>query len=245
MDDFAAGVRRFIVGLGKKVLIANNVASAADGIFALAPAELTPAHAWLGIICYTLQIYFDFSGYSDMAIGLGRMFGFRFPENFRWPYVADTVQEFRRRWHISLSSWFRDYRRPLGGSRQPGTDGNLVLVFFLCPGTGRAELRRVGPVSRIVPRRGTIGPRQVGPAFARADPPRVSLLVVMVGWCVSRRHAAPRSCISAPWRESPRPASSPSTSPVPDSEVSLALVAALSDRCRSSRRLAARSIGLP
>jgi alginate O-acetyltransferase complex protein AlgI len=135
IDDFAAGVRRFIIGLGKKVLIANNVATAADGIFGLAPGELTAAHAWLGIVCYTLQIYFDFSGYSDMAIGLGRMFGFRFPENFRWPYAADTVQDFWRRWHISLSSWFRDYLYvPLGGNRvgPRRVYVNLVLVFFLC-----------------------------------------------------------------------------------------------------------------
>jgi alginate O-acetyltransferase complex protein AlgI len=135
VDDFAAGVRRFVVGLGKKVLIANNVATAADGIFALAPGELTAGLAWLGIACYTLQIYFDFSGYSDMAIGLGRMFGFRFPENFRWPYAADSVQEFWRRWHISLSSWFRDYLYvPLGGNRggPRRTYLNLVVVFFLC-----------------------------------------------------------------------------------------------------------------
>jgi alginate O-acetyltransferase complex protein AlgI len=135
IDDFAEGARRFIIGLGKKVLIANNVATAADGIFMLAPSELTAAHAWLGIVCYTLQIYFDFSGYSDMAIGLGRMFGFRFPENFRWPYVADTVQDFWRRWHISLSSWFRDYLYvPLGGNRvsKGRMYFNLVLVFFLC-----------------------------------------------------------------------------------------------------------------
>jgi len=135
LDDFAEGARRFIVGLGKKVLIANNVATAADGIFGLAPAELTAAQAWLGIVCYTLQIYFDFSGYSDMAIGLGRMFGFRFPENFRWPYVAGTVQDFWRRWHMSLSSWFRDYLYvPLGGNRVSPRRmyGNLVLVFFLC-----------------------------------------------------------------------------------------------------------------
>jgi alginate O-acetyltransferase complex protein AlgI len=135
IDDFAEGARRFIVGLGKKVLIANNVATAADGIFALAPSELTAALAWLGIVCYTLQIYFDFSGYSDMAIGLGRMFGFRFPENFRWPYIADTVQGFWRRWHISLSSWFRDYLYvPLGGNRVSTRRMyfNLVLVFFLC-----------------------------------------------------------------------------------------------------------------
>jgi alginate O-acetyltransferase complex protein AlgI len=135
IDDFAEGARRFIVGLGKKVLIANNVATAADGIFALAPSELSAGHAWLGIVCYTLQIYFDFSGYSDMAIGLGRLFGFRFPENFRWPYIADTVQDFWRRWHMSLSSWFRDYLYvPLGGNRvsKRRMYFNLVLVFFLC-----------------------------------------------------------------------------------------------------------------
>jgi alginate O-acetyltransferase complex protein AlgI len=135
MDDFACGVRRFIIGLAKKVLIANIVAGPADKIFALPLAELSTAHAWLGLTCYTLQIYFDFSGYSDMAIGLGRMFGFRFPENFRWPYVADSVQGFWRRWHISLSSWFRDYLYvPLGGNRvSPArTYVNLVTIFFLC-----------------------------------------------------------------------------------------------------------------
>jgi alginate O-acetyltransferase complex protein AlgI len=135
LDDFAYGVRRFIIGLGKKVLIANTVAGPADRIFGLPSTQLDAPLAWLGVICYTLQIYFDFSGYSDMAIGLGRMFGFRFPENFRWPYVAQTVQEFWRRWHISLSSWFRDYVYvPLGGSRVPPAKmyRNLVLVFFLC-----------------------------------------------------------------------------------------------------------------
>jgi len=135
LDDFAYGVQRFVIGLGKKVLIANIVAGPADQIFALPAAQLDAPRAWIGIVCYTLQIYFDFSGYSDMAIGLGRMFGFRFPENFRWPYIADTVQEFWRRWHISLSSWFRDYLYvPLGGNRvSPGrVYRNLVIVFFLC-----------------------------------------------------------------------------------------------------------------
>ncbi len=135
IDDVAYGVRRFVIGLAKKVLIANIVAGPADKIFALPAAELSTAHAWLGIVCYTLQIYFDFSGYSDMAIGLGRMFGFRFPENFRWPYVAASVTDFWRRWHISLSTWFRDYLYiPLGGNRvSPGRRyGNLVTVFFLC-----------------------------------------------------------------------------------------------------------------
>jgi alginate O-acetyltransferase complex protein AlgI len=135
MDGFTYGVRRFIIGLGKKVLIANVVAGPADKIFGLPPSELSAAHAWLGIVCYTLQIYFDFSGYSDMAIGLGRMFGFRFPENFRWPYVATSVTGFWRRWHISLSTWFRDYLYiPLGGNRVSPARRyrNLVTVFFLC-----------------------------------------------------------------------------------------------------------------
>jgi alginate O-acetyltransferase complex protein AlgI len=135
LEDFAYGVRRFVVGLGKKMLIANTVAGPADRIFSLPHDQLGAGIAWLAIICYTLQIYFDFSGYSDMAVGLGRMFGFHFPENFRWPYIADTVQEFWRRWHISLSSWFRDYLYvPLGGSRVPRARmyTNLVTVFFLC-----------------------------------------------------------------------------------------------------------------
>jgi alginate O-acetyltransferase complex protein AlgI len=134
-DDFGYGVRRFIIGLAKKVLVANVVAGPADRIFGLPVAELSTGHAWLGLVCYTLQIYFDFSGYSDMAIGLGRMFGFRFPENFRWPYIADSVQEFWRRWHISLSTWFRDYLYiPLGGNRVSPARRyrNLVTVFFLC-----------------------------------------------------------------------------------------------------------------
>src|SRR6478672_6245979 len=135
LDDFGYGVRRFIIGLAKKVLIANVVAGPADRIFGLPPGELSAGHAWLGIACYTLQIYFDFSGYSDMAIGLGRMFGFRFPENFRWPYVATSVQDFWRRWHLSLSTWFRDYLYiPLGGNRvsRGRQYRNLVTVFFLC-----------------------------------------------------------------------------------------------------------------
>jgi len=135
IDDFAYGVRRFVIGLAKKVLIANVVAGPADKIFGMPSAELSTAHAWLGITCYTVQIYFDFSGYSDMAIGLGRMFGFRFPENFRWPYVAASVTDFWRRWHISLSTWFRDYLYiPLGGNRVSTARryGNLVTVFFLC-----------------------------------------------------------------------------------------------------------------
>ncbi len=135
LDDLGYGVQRFIIGLGKKVLIANVMGRAADTIFAL-PPETLPIHlAWLGAIAYTLQIYYDFSGYSDMAIGLGRMFGFHFLENFNYPYISTSIREFWRRWHISLSSWFRDYLYiPLGGSRLGTlrTSGNLLLVFFLC-----------------------------------------------------------------------------------------------------------------
>ena len=135
IQDFAEGVERFIIGLGKKVLIANQVAAVCDQVFALKAGVLSPGIAWLGVLCYTLQIYFDFSGYSDMAIGLGRMFGFRFLENFNYPYISKSVREFWRRWHISLSSWFRDYLYvPLGGSRHGNlrTYFNLLTVFFLC-----------------------------------------------------------------------------------------------------------------
>jgi alginate O-acetyltransferase complex protein AlgI len=135
LEDFAYGVRRFVIGLGKKVLIANVVAVPADRIFGMPLDQLSAGHAWLGVVCYTLQIYFDFSGYSDMAIGLGRMFGFRFPENFNYPYIASSVQDFWRRWHMSLSTWFRDYLYvPLGGNRVSPRRVylNLVTVFFLC-----------------------------------------------------------------------------------------------------------------
>lgn len=135
LDDVAEGIRRFIIGFAKKMLVANTVAGVADAIFALPPAQLDAPQAWLAIACYTLQIYFDFSGYSDMAIGLGRMFGFRFPENFRYPYTAASIQDFWRRWHITLSAWFRDYLYvPLGGNRvRPARlYVNLVTVFFLC-----------------------------------------------------------------------------------------------------------------
>ena len=135
LDGFAEGVRRFAGGLAKKVLIANTVAVPADQIFSL-PADLFSAPvAWFGALCYTLQIYFDFSGYSDMAVGMGKMFGFTFMENFNFPYLAQSIREFWRRWHISLSTWFRDYLYlPLGGNRvsRARTYLNLITVFFLC-----------------------------------------------------------------------------------------------------------------
>ena len=127
------GLRRFLTGLGKKLLLANTAGRVADAVFALTAAQLDARLAWLGAVSYTLQIYFDFSGYSDMAIGLGAMFGFTFRENFNLPYVSRSVKEFWRRWHISLSSWFRDYLYiPLGGSRRGKfrTGLNKFLVFF-------------------------------------------------------------------------------------------------------------------
>jgi alginate O-acetyltransferase complex protein AlgI len=133
--DFVEGVRRAIIGLGKKVLIANTLGNVADQIFGIAPHELNTPAAWLGIACYTLQIYFDFSGYSDMAIGLMRMFGFRVLENFNYPYISQSIREFWRRWHISLSNFFRDYLYiPLGGNQRGSlrTYCNLALVFLLC-----------------------------------------------------------------------------------------------------------------
>ena len=132
---FAEGVRRFVGGLAKKMIVANAVALPADQIFALSADELSTGTAWFGVLCYTVQIYFDFSGYSDMAVGLGKMFGFEFLENFNFPYTAQSIRDFWRRWHISLSTWFRDYVYiPLGGNRVSENRNrlNLVTVFFLC-----------------------------------------------------------------------------------------------------------------
>ena len=129
-DKFSAGTERFAVGFCKKVLLANTLAVVADRAFgADAPGA---AFAILGAVCYTLQIYYDFSGYSDMAIGLARIFGFEFAENFRYPYIAGSVTEFWRRWHISLSGWFRDYVYiPLGGNRNGHLVRNLLVVWLL------------------------------------------------------------------------------------------------------------------
>jgi alginate O-acetyltransferase complex protein AlgI len=133
--QFAEGIRRFVGSLTKKMMIANALAVPADQIFALRGDELSATVAWFGLICYTLQIYFDFSGYSDMAVGMGKMFGFKFLENFNFPYLAQSVREFWQRWHMSLMTWFRDYLYiPLGGSRisNTRTNFNLLIVFVLC-----------------------------------------------------------------------------------------------------------------
>ena len=135
-DKFSSGVRRFTIGLAKKVLIANNIGLLWDNYSALPSSQLTVVGSWLGIIAFTFQIYFDFSGYSDMAIGLGRMLGFEFLENFNYPYISRTVTEFWRRWHISLSTWFRDYVYiPLGGNRK-GKARQYLNIFIVWALTG-------------------------------------------------------------------------------------------------------------
>jgi alginate O-acetyltransferase complex protein AlgI len=135
LEQVEWGIIRFCFGLAKKIIIADNMGVIADRLFALPPNQLTTSLAWLGTGAYTLQIYFDFSGYSDMAIGLGSMVGFRFPENFNQPYRSQSITEFWRRWHMTLSRWFRDYVYiPLGGNRAGPlrTYLNLFIVFFLC-----------------------------------------------------------------------------------------------------------------
>ena len=192
LGDFEYGVLRFVTGLGKKLLIADPIGQIADIVFGVAPGELTTGAAWLGVSCYALQIYFDFSGYSDMAIGLARMFGFRFPENFNYPYSAISIQDFWRRWHMTLSAWFRDYVYiPLGGNRGGSwhTASNLWLVFFLTGAWHGASwnfviwglwhglflsLERLGPVAAVLERT----PRILRTGYV--------MLVVLIGWVFFR-----------------------------------------------------------
>lgn len=194
----ASGARRFVIGLAKKVLVANQMAIVADKAFALPDDEVTWGAAWIGTIAYTLQIYFDFSGYSDMAIGLGRMFGFHFLENFRYPYIARTIQDFWRRWHISLSTWFRDYLYiPLGGSRcsRVRTYVNLCLVFALCGFWHGASMSFLLwglyhgfflVAERMFQGRGTSN-RLIGHIYA--------MIVVMFGWVLFRAESAGQALV--------------------------------------------------
>ena len=198
LSKFSEGVVRFVRGLAKKLIIANPMAVLADQAFGTPAGDLAPLAAWVGIICYALQIYFDFSGYSDMAIGLGKMFGFRFLENFRWPYRATSIQDFWRRWHISLSTWFRDYLYiPLGGNRKgvARTYLHLVLVFmatgiwhganwtFLIWGLYHGTfliIERLG-WRKVLDRLPTV----VGHLY--------TLLVVLVGWVFFRAESLPEA----------------------------------------------------
>ena len=130
-DSFSKGIERFIIGLAKKAILANTIGEVCDRIFAIDAVNMSASVAWLGAVMYTLQIYFDFSGYTDMAIGLGKLFGFTFRENVNYPYISRSVTEFWRRWHISLSNWFRDYLYiPLGGNRRGNVYFNLLIVFL-------------------------------------------------------------------------------------------------------------------
>lgn len=201
VERFAQGAVRFAHGLAKKVLIADAVAPVANAAFDSTLAEIGPAAAWLGIVAYTIQIYFDFSGYSDMAIGLGTMLGFDFPENFRRPYSAVSITDFWRRWHITMSNWFRDYLYiPLGGSRRTSgrTLANLWIVFvmtgiwhganwtFLLWGLYHGFLLMAERVTKQRP----VGQEASWAPLRRAG----VLLAVMLGWVLFRSPSA-----SAAW----------------------------------------------
>ena len=190
MAAFAFGVRRFTIGLVKVRLIAQTVGAVADVAFALPARDLSAASAWLGVACFTVQVYFDLSGYADMAIGLGRMLGFRLPENFKWPYGADTLTEFWRRWNMSLFAWFRAYLAlPLEDSRRGRTGTRNLLTLFLLvglwhgPGWGALAWGCYHGALLILERGGLA--TMVGrlPAAVRHA---YLLLIVMVGWVFLR-----------------------------------------------------------
>jgi alginate O-acetyltransferase complex protein AlgI len=198
LDDFAAGFPRFALGLSKKVIVADTIAPVANAAFSVHGTSLTTATAWIGVLAYTMQIYFDFSGYSDMAIGLGRMFGFRLPENFARPYSASSITDFWRRWHMSLSRWFRDYVYiPLGGNRgsESMTYRNLIIVFaltglwhganwtFLFWGLYHGALLIVERVT------GWNAGAKTSIVLRRA----VTFLLVMIGWVLFRAESIPRA----------------------------------------------------
>jgi alginate O-acetyltransferase complex protein AlgI len=191
INQFSEGIKRFIFGLAKKVIIANQVALVADNIFSVPANGNSMATAWVGVICYTIQIYFDFSGYSDMAIGLGKMFGFDFRENFLHPYSADSLTSFWRKWHISMSSWFRDYVYiPLGGNRRGNVYIHLIIVFLVTGFWHGASWNFViwglwHGVFLIVERRKRIrgGVYHEMPFIARW---LYMIMVVMIGWVLFR-----------------------------------------------------------
>ena len=193
LDDIASGFPRFALGLTKKVVIADSLAPMVDACFATPADEMTTAVAWLGAIGYTLQLYFDFSGYSDMAIGLGRMLGFRLPENFARPYSSATITEFWRRWHMSLSRWFRDYvYLPMGGNRRGSrtTYRNLTIVFVLVGFWHGANWTFL--VWGLYHGALLVIERRQGWGVPAADPERLvarralTLLLVVVGWVLFR-----------------------------------------------------------
>lgn len=191
LEKFSYGMRRFMEGFIKKVLIADQICKISDYTFSYEGKALPALLAWLGAICYAIQIYFDFSGYSDMAIGLGKMFGFDFLENFNYPYVSKSIKEFWRRWHISLSSWFRDYLYiPLGGNRVSNRRTYLNLfIVFACTGIWHGAnwtflIWGIYYGIFLVLERGKWGELQSKlPGFLRRI---YTLLIVLVGWVLFR-----------------------------------------------------------
>lgn len=187
--DFAAGVRRFTVGLAKKVLLANTAGELWEKISGMETGSLPVLTAWIGLIAFTFQIYFDFSGYSDMAIGLGRMFGFHFPENFNYPYVATSITDFWRRWHITLSTWFKEYVYiPLGGNRKGLAKQirNILVVWLLTgvwhgAGWNFVVWGLYFGVILMVEKMGLLRLLEKLPAFLRHV---YTMLLVMISWAI-------------------------------------------------------------
>jgi alginate O-acetyltransferase complex protein AlgI len=190
VSDYTYGVRRLLIGVWKVFVMADLAGTLADAAFALRPGGLNAFHAWLGLVSFTVQMYYGFSGYSDMGIGLGRMLGFRLPENFRWPYVGETVTEFWRRWHIGLSAWFREYADvSLDADRvSPSSAGREALVVLLCGiwyGVGWTFVVWGLYHAALI----TLEQAGLGSAVKRLPAPlrHVYLIVaVMVGWVVLR-----------------------------------------------------------
>lgn len=197
-ENVLIGFRRFVIGLSKKVIIANPMGYHADYLFALDPTRIDTFTAWLAAVAYTLQIYFDFSGYTDMAIGLGKIFGIDLPQNFNYPYISKSIKEFWRRWHMTLSSWFRDYLYiPLGGNKKGVIKEyrNLFLVFFLCGLWHGASLNFIvwGCFHGVF----LVLERILRNIFSWKPPVFVlhlyTLLVIIFGWVVFRAETMPQT----------------------------------------------------
>ena len=196
MAAFAYGVRRFVIGLGKTLLIANTLAVPADQVFSLSPASLGAVHAWLGLTCFTLQIYFDLSGYADMAVGIGRMLGFRLQDNFRGPYVADSLHEFWRRWNVTLMGWLRTYGTlSLDTKRDDqGQGSGRLLMLFMFVGLWHGPGWNVigwGLYHGVVVVLERIGLGTIINRFPALFRHAYVVLVVMVGWVVFRTDNLP------------------------------------------------------
>lgn len=199
--DISRGLPRFALGLSKKVIIADSVSPIADAAFATSNGDLTTGVAWLGAIAYTVQIYFDFSAYSDMAIGLGQMFGFRLPENFNRPYSANSITDFWRRWHMSLSRWFRDYVYiSLGGNRKGkfNTYRNLIIIFFLTGIWHGAAWTFVvwgmyHGALMVIERLTGLGTRESQSNLESIARRSITIFLVVVGWVFFRAHGFPQA----------------------------------------------------